>query len=85
MYRDAKEELKRLEEALLEEDSQPEADNASQWDIDIDEAVSDIPDLPQTDHKDRVIRRLTAAVIILAAAIVGALIFLFVRYGGVFL
>ncbi len=82
MYRDAKEELKRLEEALLEEDTQPEEDGASQWDIDIEAAVSDIPDLPETDKKNKLILGLTLAVIALTAVIIGGLIFLLIQYRG---
>ena len=82
MYRDAKEELKRLEEALLEEDTQPEEDIV-QWNL--EDALSDIPDLPKAERKDKKIRGLTVTVIALAAVVVGVLVFLFVRYGGVFL
>ena len=84
MYRDAKEELKRLEDALLQVDSQPE-ETANQWDIDIEDAISDIPDLPRTDNKNKIIFGLTIAVIALTAAIVGLLVFIFVRYGEAFL
>ena len=84
MYRDAKEELKRLEDALLQVDSQPE-ETANQWDIDIEDAISDIPDLPRKDNKNKIIFGLTIAVIALTAAIVGLLVFIFVRYGEAFL
>ena len=81
MYRDAKEELKRLEEALLEEDSQQ--DDISQWDL--DDALADIPDLPKKkkkkDNRNKLIFGLTVAVILLTAAMVGILIFLFAGYG----
>lgn len=81
MYRDAKEELKRLEDALLQAEAQPE-DTANQWDIDIEDAIADIPDLPRTDNKNKIIFGLTIAVIALTAAIAGLLIFVFIRYGG---
>ena len=81
MYRDAKEELKRLEEALLEEDDGQ--DDINQWDL--DDALSDIPDLPKKqkkkDNRNKLIFGLTVAVILLTAAMVGILIFLFAGYG----
>ena len=82
MYRDAKEELKRLEDALLEEEPQ-QADDA-QWNID-DEALSDIPDLPKPAKGDRLVFRLTIAIIALTACIVGMVIFWLIQYGGAFL
>lgn len=84
MYRDAKEELKRLEDALLQADSEPE-ETASQWDIAIEDAIADIPDLPPKDNKNKIIFGLTIAVFALSAAIVGLLIYVFVRYGEAFL
>ena len=81
MYRDAKEELKRLEEALLEEDE--DLDDISQWDF--EEALSDIPDLPKKTKGNRGNRGLIATVIALSAGILAVLIFWFIRYGGVFL
>ena len=81
MYQDAKEELKRLEEALLE--VEPDEDDLEQWNI--DEALADIPDLPKKDNRNNIIFGLTIAVIALTAAIVGLLIFVFVRYGGMLL
>ena len=83
MYRDAKEELKRLEDALLEEEPQQEEED-SQWNID-DEALSDIPDLPEPDKRDQLIFRLTVAIIVLTAGIVGMVAFWLIRYGGAFL
>lgn len=78
MYRDAQEELKRLEEALLEEDDRQ--GDISQWNI--AEALTDIPDLPKKkDKRNRIIFGLTVAVIILTAAMVGMLIFLLAGYG----
>ena len=83
MYRDAKEELKRLEEALLEEENQ-QADT-EQWDFDID--IDDIPEPPQKqnkqkkDNRNRIIFALTIAVIILTAAMVGLVAFLLAGYG----
>jgi hypothetical protein len=81
MYRDAKEELKRLEQALLEEDDGQ--DDISQWDL--EDALADIPDLPKKkkkkDNRNKVILGLTVAVILLTAAMVGILIFLFAGYG----
>ena len=44
---DAKEELKRLEQALLEEDDGQ--DDISQWDL--EDALADIPDLPKKKKK----------------------------------
>lgn len=82
MYQDAKEELKRLEEALLEEEPQQEEDD-SQWNI--DEALSDIPDLPETDKRDRLIFWLTVTIIALTAGIVAMVAFWLIRYGGAFL
>ena len=67
MYRDAKEELKRLEEALLQEDDQPEEENP--WDLDMDDAIADIPDLPKKDNRGKIIFSLTLAVMVLTAAI----------------
>lgn len=83
MYRDAKEELKRLEDALLEEEPQQEEED-SQWNID-DEALSDIPDLPAPDRRDRLIFWLTLTIIILTAGIVAMVAFWLIRYGGAFL
>lgn len=82
MYQDAKEELKRLEEALLEEEPQQEEDDA-QWNI--DEALSDIPDLPEPDKRDRLIFWLTVTIIALTAGIVAMVAFWLIRYGGAFL
>ncbi len=82
MYQDAKEELKRLEEALLEEEPQQEAD--SQWNID-EQVLSDIPDLPVRDGRDRLIFWLTVTIIVLTAGIVGMVVFWLARYGGAFL
>ena len=84
MYQDAKEELKRLEEALLEEDPQPAQDDISQWDL--DDALSDIPDLPVTEApKDRTNFILAMISIGLTAVVVAVLIFWLIRYGGMFL
>ena len=83
MYRDAKEELKRLEEALLQEDDRQEDENP--WDLDIDDAIADIPDLPKKDNRGKVIFGLTLTVMILTTAIVGLLIYIFLRYGEAFL
>lgn len=80
MYQDAKEELKRLEDALLEEEPQQED---SQWNM--DEALSDIPDLPEPDKRDRLIFWLTVTIIVLTAGIVGMVAFWLIRYGGAFL
>ena len=82
MYQDAKEELKRLEEALLEEDPQQE-DDSFPWDM--EDALADIPDLPKADKRDRLIFWLTVTIIILAAGIVGMVAFWLIRYGGAFL
>ena len=84
MYRDAQEELKRLEEALLREDEQPE-EHTNQWNIDIDDAISDIPDLPQKDNRGKIIFGLTVAVIALTAVIAGLLIYVLISYKGDFL
>lgn len=83
MYQDAKEELKRLEEALLEEEP-PQEDDSAQWNID-DEALSDIPDLPEPDRRDRLIFWLTVTIIALTLGIVGMVAFWLIRYGGAFL
>ena len=78
MYRDAQEELKRLEEALLEEDDRQ--NDIGQWNI--DKALDHVPDLPKKkDNRNRIIFGLTIAVIILTAAMVGILIFLLAGYG----
>ena len=82
MYRDAKEELKRLEDALLEEE--PQQEEEAQWNID-EEALSDIPDLPAPDRRDRLIFWLTFTIIALTAGIVGMVVFWLIRYGGAFL
>lgn len=83
MYQDAKEELKRLEEALLEEEETPQEEDSFQWDM--EEALSDIPDLPVADKRDRLIFRLTVTIIVLAAGIAGMVIYWLIRYGGAFL
>lgn len=84
MYQDAKEELKRLEDALLEEDPQPAQDDISQWDM--EDALSDIPDLPVTEApKDRTNFILAMITIGLTAVVVAGLIFWLIRYGGTFL
>lgn len=78
MYRDAQEELKRLEEALLEEDDRQE--DFSQWNI--EEEPEHIPAPPRKkDHRNKIIFGLTIAVIILTAAMVGMLILLLTGYG----
>ena len=83
MYRDAQEELKRLEEALLQEDDQPEENDP--WDIDLDDAIADIPDLPKKDNRGKVIFGLTIALIALTTIIAGLLIYIFVCHGEAFL
>lgn len=78
MYRDAKEELKRLEEALLEEDNRQ--DDTRQWDLDVE--PDDIPAPPRKkDNRNKIIFGLTIAVILLTAAMVGVLIYLLAGYG----
>ena len=81
MYRDAKEELKRLEQALLEEEKQQA--ETRKWDLDVD--VDDTPQYPKNKTKkknrNKIIFGLTIAVIILTAAMVGILIFLLAGYG----
>ena len=82
MYRDAQEELKRLEEALLEEDRQQE--NFGQWDEDEDfEPIVDSPKerKRKKDNRNKAIFGLTVAVIILTAAMVGILLYLLAGYG----
>lgn len=79
MYRDAKEELQRLEDALLSEEEQ---NTAASFDVDIDE---DEPEEPQPANRDRVTVYLTAVAFTLAAAIVGVLLFWLIRYGRVFI
>ncbi len=81
MYQDAKEELKRLEEALL--NVEPEEDAPEQWNM--EDALSDIPDLPKKDNRNKIIFGLTIAVIALTAAIVGLLIHVLIYYRGAFL
>ena len=82
MYQDAKEELKRLEDALLEEEPQQE-DNSFQ--LDMIDALSDIPDLPEKDKRDKLVFWLTVTVIALTCGIVGMVAFWLIRYGGAFL
>ena len=78
MYRDAKEELKRLEEALLEEENRQE--ETRKWDLDVD--IDDAPQRPKKkSNRNKVIFSLTIAVIILTAAMVGILIYLLAGYG----
>ncbi len=78
MYRDAKEELKRLEEALLEEENRQE--ETRKWDLDVD--IDDTPQRPKKkNNRNKVIFSLTIAVIILTAAMVGILIYLLAGYG----
>ena len=82
MYRDAKEELKRLEQALLEEENRQA--ETRKWDLDI--PVDDIPQQPEKkknkkDKRNQIIFGLTIAVIILTAAMVGIVIFLLAGYG----
>ena len=79
MYRDAKEELQRLEDALLSEEEQ---DAVSSFDVDIDE---DEPEEPQPANRDWVTVCLTAVAFTLAAASVGVLLFWLIRYRSVFL
>lgn len=81
MYHDAKEELKRLEDALLEEDPQPEEYDISQWNF--EEALSDIPDLPEPpNRKDRTNLILILVVIFLTLGTLATLAFL-IYYGGI--
>ena len=49
MYQDAKEELQRLQEALLEEEAKTPDTDSTDWDL--EEALSDIPDLPVPKKK----------------------------------
>ena len=82
MYRDAKEELKRLEQALLEEENRQA--ETRKWDLDI--PVDDIPQQSEKkknkkDKRNQIIFGLTIAVIILTAAMVGIVIFLLAGYG----
>ncbi|MBR4016820.1 MAG: hypothetical protein IKK11_03300 [Oscillospiraceae bacterium] len=49
MYQDAKEELQRLQEALLEEEAKTPDTDPADWDL--EEALSDIPDLPAPKKK----------------------------------
>lgn len=80
MYRDAKEELKRLEEALLEEENRQE--ETRKWDLDVD--IDDMPQRPKKKkrgNRNKVIFGLTITVIILTAAMVGIVIYLLAGYG----
>ena len=78
MYRDAKEELKRLEEALLEEENRQE--ETRKWDLDVD--IDNTPQRPKKkSNRNKVIFSLTIAVIVLTAAMVGILIYLLAGYG----
>lgn len=83
MYQDAKEELQRLEAALLEEEQQTEENDLSQWDM--AEALADIPDLPEPKKSSRLTLWLTVAIIAMTAGIVSVVIFWLIRYGGAFL
>ena len=83
MYQDAKEELQRLEAALLEEEQQTEENDLSQWDM--AEALADIPDLPEPKKASRLNLWLTVAIIAMTAGIVAVVIFWLIRYGGAFL
>ena len=80
MYQDAKEELKRLEEALLQ--VEPEEADTEQ---DAEQALSDIPDLPQKDHRNKIIFGLTMAVIGLTAVIAGLVAYILIYHRGAFL
>ena len=82
MYRDAKEELQRLEEALLREEDEAEEDA---WEPDMDEEIADIPDLPRKDNRGKIIFRLTLVVIALTAIIAGLLIYIFMYHKEAFL
>lgn len=77
MYRDAKEELSRLEEALLEEEEEvTETEEAEEeW-----EESQDF-DAPE----EKPVTGLLATVITLACGVLAVLIFWFIRYGRVFL
>ena len=80
MYRDAKEELKRLEDALLADQAQR---TPASFDINIDD--EDEPEEFQSTKPDKGTAYLTAVAITLAVAIIGVLLFWLVRYGSVFL
>ena len=73
MYKDAKEELKRLEEALLEAGEEDTSEEA--WEEEFQEDAE--------EKKPSTV--LLAIVFALAAGILAVLIFWFVRYGRVFL
>lgn len=78
MYQDAKEELKRLEEALLEESEEaPETGEREEEREDDSQTYDTGEEKPMTG--------LLATVIALACGILAVLIFWFVRYGRVFL
>ena len=83
MYEDAKAELKRLEEALLEEDAQTE--EAVEAAFDFEAALSDIPDLPVEKKANSLTVWLTVAVIMMTGGILAVLIIWLIRYGSVFL
>lgn len=85
MYEDAKAELKRLEEALLEEDMQPEEAVEAEKAFDFEAALSDIPDLPVEKKANSLTVWLTVAVIMMTGGILAVLIIWLIRYGSVFL
>lgn len=77
MYRDAKEELSRLEEALLEQSEEvTETVETEEW-----EENPQTPDTPE----EKPVTGLLATVITLACGVLAVLIFWFIRYGRVFL
>ncbi len=61
MYQDAKEELQRLQEALLEEEAKSPDTDPADWDI--EDALSDIPDIPKPPKR----RSVTGQMILIPA------------------
>ncbi len=85
MYEDAKAELKRLEEALLEEDMQTEEAVEAVEAFDFEAALSDIPDLPVEKKANSRTVWLAVAIIMMTGGILAVLIIWLIRYGSVFL
>ncbi len=75
MYQDAREELQRLQEALLEEEAKSGDTAPSQWDL--EEALSDIPDIPKPPKRRSVTGQMilipAITAVLTAALVVGIL------------
>lgn len=87
MYEDAKQELKRLEEALLAEEEQPAPAQTDFRAYNTDKTDEDMEDFSQRvlDGEKKGMTVLTVLAAALAGAVVAALLFFLIRYRGLFL